>query len=168
MFGENSQFQILYTSTLWLNYNCIILYNFLFFVVDCFPSADVYCDVILTSLWRHNTSITFYLYIIFLHSFHIIWWGSNCRNASRLSMLFCQFSVDFSCKYSHIIVYNTNIPWKSYYEITLQTLSDAGHFMKCFMATNYEAINTHHSPQSTLIIMFRYIYMYFQQTVCKF
>ncbi len=70
--------------------------------VDCFPSADVYCDVILTSLWHHNTSITFYLYVIILHSFYIVWWGSNCQNASRLSMLFCQFSVDFSCKYSHI------------------------------------------------------------------
>ncbi len=88
-------------------------------IVDCFPSADVYCDVILTSLWRHNTNITFYLYVIFLHSFYIVWWGSNCRNASWLSMLFCQFSVVFSCKYLHILNSNNN---KSHF-------SKLGHFL---------------------------------------
>ncbi len=62
---------------------------------------DVYNDVIQT-LWCHNTNVTFYVYVIFHHSSHIIWWGSKGWNVSRYFLLFCQFSVDLFCKYTRI------------------------------------------------------------------
>ncbi len=84
-------------------YNTWMAYNH--YGVVCLVVIPLFI-VIMTSHWHHYDvtarEITIKKTFVFLHSLYIVWWGNNCRNASRYLLLLLPVRIGLSPCYIYI------------------------------------------------------------------